>query len=65
MNEDYDVIVMGAGLKECILSGLLSVKGTKVSSSAKAAIHKVPASASPTISQSTPSTLMRSAPSTV
>lgn len=30
MNEEYDVIVMGTGLKECILSGLLSVKGKKV-----------------------------------
>lgn len=30
MDEEYDVIVMGTGLKECILSGLLSVKGKKV-----------------------------------
>lgn len=30
MNEKYDVIVCGTGLKECILSGLLSVKGKKV-----------------------------------
>ena len=30
MNENYDVIVCGTGLKECILSGLLSVKGKKV-----------------------------------
>lgn len=30
MNEQYDVIVCGTGLKECILSGLLSVKGKKV-----------------------------------
>jgi len=30
MEEDYDVIVMGTGLKECILSGLLSVDGLKV-----------------------------------
>ncbi len=30
MNESYDVIVCGTGLKECILSGLLSVKGKKV-----------------------------------
>ena len=30
MNEQYDVIVLGTGLKECILSGLLSVKGKKV-----------------------------------
>jgi len=26
MNEDYDVIVLGTGLKEWYLSGLLSVK---------------------------------------
>ena len=26
----YDVIICGTGLKECILSGLLSVKGKKV-----------------------------------
>ena len=30
MNEEYDAIVIGTGLKECILSGLLSVKGKKV-----------------------------------
>jgi len=30
MNEDYDVVVLGTGLKECILSGLLSVGGKKV-----------------------------------
>ena len=30
MNDKYDVIVLGTGLKECILSGLLSVKGKKV-----------------------------------
>ncbi|XXQ37727.1 Rab GDP dissociation inhibitor [Plasmodiophora brassicae] len=30
MNEDYDVIILGTGLKECILSGLLSVSGKKV-----------------------------------
>ena len=30
MNEEYDVIVMGTGFKECILSGLLSVKGKRV-----------------------------------
>jgi len=30
MNEEYDVIVLGTGLKECILSGLLSVDGKKV-----------------------------------
>lgn len=30
MDEEYDVIVLGTGLKECILSGLLSVHGKKV-----------------------------------
>ncbi|CAO2813628.1 unnamed protein product [Amaranthus hypochondriacus] len=30
MDVDYDVIVLGTGLKECILSGLLSVDGLKV-----------------------------------
>jgi Rab GDP dissociation inhibitor len=30
MNEDYDVIVLGTGLKECILSGLMSVNKKKV-----------------------------------
>jgi len=30
MEDNYDVIVMGTGLKECILSGLLSVDGLKV-----------------------------------
>ncbi|AAS53554.1 AFR183Cp [Eremothecium gossypii ATCC 10895] len=30
MDEDYDVIVLGTGLTECILSGVLSVEGKKV-----------------------------------
>ncbi|MED6106556.1 hypothetical protein PIB30_005543 [Stylosanthes scabra] len=30
MDAEYDVIVLGTGLKECILSGLLSVDGLKV-----------------------------------
>jgi len=30
MNEEYDVIVLGTGLKECILSGLMSLEGNKV-----------------------------------
>jgi len=30
MDGDYDVIVLGTGLKECILSGLLSVDGKRV-----------------------------------
>uniref|UniRef100_A0A8C2ZBH2 Zgc:112334 n=1 Tax=Cyclopterus lumpus TaxID=8103 RepID=A0A8C2ZBH2_CYCLU len=28
--EEYDIIVLGTGLKECILSGLLSQSGKKV-----------------------------------
>ncbi|XP_062100337.1 guanosine nucleotide diphosphate dissociation inhibitor At5g09550-like [Humulus lupulus] len=30
MDEEYDVVVLGTGLKECILSGLLSADGLKV-----------------------------------
>jgi len=30
MEEEYDAIVLGTGLKECILSGLLSVAGKKI-----------------------------------
>eukprot|EP01054_Gregarina_sp_Poly1_P002515 Gregarina_sp_Poly_1__2514@NODE_1680_length_3547_cov_454_777874_g825_i1_p1_GENE_NODE_1680_length_3547_cov_454_777874_g825_i1NODE_1680_length_3547_cov_454_777874_g825_i1_p1_ORF_typecomplete_len486_score60_61GDI/PF00996_18/3_8e118Amino_oxidase/PF01593_24/8_6e06_NODE_1680_length_3547_cov_454_777874_g825_i120883428 len=30
MNEEYDVVVCGTGLKECILSGLLSTHGTLI-----------------------------------
>lgn len=30
MDEEYDVIVLGTGLKECIISGLLSVDKKKV-----------------------------------
>ena len=30
MNETYDVIVCGTGLKECVLSGLLATKGKRV-----------------------------------
>ncbi|KAJ1985478.1 Rab GDP dissociation inhibitor alpha [Dimargaris cristalligena] len=30
MEENYDVIVLGTGLTECVLSGLLSVEGKKV-----------------------------------
>jgi Rab GDP dissociation inhibitor len=30
MDESYDVIILGTGLKECILSGVLSVEGKKV-----------------------------------
>lgn len=30
MDEEYDCIILGTGLKECILSGMLSVSGKKV-----------------------------------
>ena len=30
MDEEYDCVVLGTGLKECILSGVLSVDGKKV-----------------------------------
>lgn len=30
MDETYDAIVLGTGLKECVISGLLSVDGLKV-----------------------------------
>ncbi|KAL3267062.1 hypothetical protein HHI36_011203 [Cryptolaemus montrouzieri] len=30
MDEEYDAIVLGTGLKECIISGMLSVSGKKV-----------------------------------
>ncbi|KAL3853012.1 hypothetical protein ACJMK2_016598 [Sinanodonta woodiana] len=30
MDEEYDAVVLGTGLKECILSGMLSVSGRKV-----------------------------------
>lgn len=33
MDQEYDAIVLGTGLKECILSGLLSVSGKKVCTS--------------------------------
>jgi Rab GDP dissociation inhibitor len=30
MDEEYDAVILGTGLKECILSGVLSVEGKKV-----------------------------------
>lgn len=30
MDDEYDVVVLGTGLKECVLSGMLSVDGLKV-----------------------------------
>jgi hypothetical protein len=44
MDEEYDVIVLGTGLKECILSGLLSVDGLKVSAPPSRNADVVPAS---------------------
>ena len=40
MDEEYDVIVLGTGLKECILSGLLSVDRLKVGGACVLAIHR-------------------------
>ena len=33
MDENYDAVVLGTGLTECIISGLLSVDGLKVCTS--------------------------------
>ena len=30
LDDEYDVILIGTGLKECVLSGLLAVQGKKV-----------------------------------
>lgn len=30
MDQEYDVVILGTGLTECILSGLLSISGKKV-----------------------------------
>ena len=37
---EYDVVVLGTGLTECVLSGVLSVKGKKVSSILKRLIRR-------------------------
>jgi hypothetical protein len=37
MDGEYDAIVLGTGLKECIISGLLSVSGLKVCITSSAA----------------------------
>ena len=45
MNEEYDAIVLGTGLKECIISGLLSVDKKKAgTSNSAAAVHFAAAS---------------------
>ena len=41
MDETYDAIVLGTGLKECILSGLLSVDGLKVRPCKRLEVPKV------------------------
>lgn len=30
MDEEFDVVVLGTGLTECVVSGLLSISGKKV-----------------------------------
>ena len=35
MDQEYDAIILGTGLKECLLAGLLSVDGMKVRDPAK------------------------------
>ena len=47
MDEAYDAIVLGTGLKECIISGLLSVDGLKVTDDPTAGRLPGPPSASP------------------
>ncbi len=39
MDEEYDAIVLGTGLKECIISGLLSVSGMKVRAGCASALQ--------------------------
>jgi hypothetical protein len=39
MDGEYDAIVLGTGLKECIISGLLSVSGLKVCNSSSALLY--------------------------
>lgn len=38
MDQEYDAIVLGTGLKECIISGLLSVSGMKVCAASLGAV---------------------------
>ena len=35
MDQEYDAIILGTGLKECLLAGLLSVDGMKVSNTVR------------------------------
>ena len=41
MDEEYDVIILGTGLTECILSGVLSVQGKKVRIERDAVLLKI------------------------
>ena len=40
MDASYDAVVLGTGLKECIISGLLSVDGLKVSRQPNRTVNK-------------------------
>ena len=42
MDEEYDVIVLGTGLTECIISGLLSVSGKKARKQRRSALSPGP-----------------------
>jgi Rab GDP dissociation inhibitor len=53
MDGEYDAIVLGTGLKECIISGLLSVSGLKVRNSSIALLYSALAAATPLSTAST------------
>lgn len=44
MDQEYDAIVLGTGLKECIISGLLSVSGMKVTTLPTGPLQEKPGS---------------------
>jgi hypothetical protein len=50
MDGEYDAIVLGTGLKECIISGLLSVSGLKVCIFRSAAAQQMLCCSSPAAS---------------
>jgi hypothetical protein len=50
MDGEYDAIVLGTGLKECIISGLLSVSGLKVCISSSAAAQHLLGCSAPALS---------------
>jgi len=60
MDEEYDAVVLGTGLKECILSGLLSVEGYKVRLSASASASPARIVRPPRSATSLDSTFVRS-----